>query len=211
MSNQIDQIMKKTQQYWYVDGLAEIGMGGLFLFLGLAYLGIGFLPWQGVRALLLGLGMPLVILAGIVAVRWFVSQAKERITYPRTGYIEYRKPKTARRWILMVVSGVVSAGLIALLINFMPVIGDRFVMAMTGVMVFFLMSLLAFRVSVWRFVLVGLAALVGGLLGTFFDLPDAYGSALFFGSFGTAWMISGVLTLRNYLTKTHPVQEQDNE
>ena len=211
MNTQIDQIMKKTQRYWYVDGLAEIGTGVMLLALGLAYFGIGYLPWKAVKVLLLGLAMPVVILAGMVVARWLVNKAKERITYPRTGYIEYRRPRTARRWIFILVSGVVSAGMIALLVNFMPILGDRFVMALTGVLVFFMMCVLAFQVSVWRFLLVGAAALAGGLAGTFFELPDAFGSALFFAMFGAAWLVSGGLTLRRYLASTRPAGEEIDE
>ena len=37
MNNNLDQTIKRTRQYWYVDGLAEIAFGGLCLLLGLYF------------------------------------------------------------------------------------------------------------------------------------------------------------------------------
>ncbi|KPL80126.1 hypothetical protein ADN00_01825 [Ornatilinea apprima] len=211
MNDPVQQMMKKTQRYWYVDGLAEIGAGALILLLGLLYLVVGWLPWQGVKAILLGLGMPVLLLGGMVGVRAWVNRAKQRLTYPRTGYVEYRRPKTARRWLVLLLSGVVSATTIALLINFMPLLGERFVMALTGLLVFAGMSYLAYQVNLWRFLLVGAAALAGGLLASLLNIPDPFNSALFFGVFGAAWLVSGGLTLRAYLASSTPAEEDADE
>lgn len=212
MKDQIDVIIKKTQRYWYVDGLSEIGAGVVIFLSGLFYLLVWRLPLQEAKALLLGLGMPLLIIAGCVGVRWLVGQAKERITYPRTGYIEYRRPKSGRRWVVGLVAGVISAGTTAILINFMPAVLERFIIAFTGVLVFFSLSLLSLRVGVWRLMGAGAAALAGGLAASWLDLPYPLNIALFLCAFGSAFLVSGGLTLRNYLARTRlPAQENEDE
>ena len=94
----LNQVTKRTAGYWYVDGLAEIGTGFVFLVLGVFYLVLaGFEP-GGVSSLIVGIGQPAIILLGVYGVSRVVRYFKERITFPRTGYVSYRrKPQNVRR------------------------------------------------------------------------------------------------------------------
>jgi hypothetical protein len=106
---------KRPFQYYNIDGVGELGIGFMLL-------GFGLLMW-------LQLHSPehsfwhrqytlFLFVAAMSAIIHYGSKAiKQRITYPRTGYVEYRKIDTVGRPMILgtLTSGLMSAALIVLL------------------------------------------------------------------------------------------------
>ena len=97
--DQIDSLLKRPIAYDNIDGLGELGSG----FICLAYTLIGLLQahapkgslWHGMPAFIVYVAVMLSI------IRYGTKTIKERITYPRTGYVEYR---CDARWRIMVLA-----------------------------------------------------------------------------------------------------------
>lgn len=85
----LDDITRRPQRYWNVDGLPELIMGLLWLLWGGAWLFGETLPhdwrwtafWMFTPAIL--------ALTGVGAV-WITKKLKARVTFPRTGYVEWK-------------------------------------------------------------------------------------------------------------------------
>ncbi len=65
-TNPIDEMIKRTRRYWYVDGLAEMGGGAVILLYAVYMILVGRIGENHrlLAGLALGLGQPLVILLG---------------------------------------------------------------------------------------------------------------------------------------------------
>lgn len=83
----IDRVIRRTQRYWYEDGLTEIGLGALYLGIGLIAAAQVVLPPGPLVLAISVLGLPVLFLAGGWALKRGIAAAKEQVTYPRTGYV----------------------------------------------------------------------------------------------------------------------------
>jgi hypothetical protein len=76
----LNEIERRPLKHWNVDGMPELLMGLIWLLMGGSYvLGPSHGAFRGVA--------PLVVLAAILWAKWFLKKLKERITYPRVGYV----------------------------------------------------------------------------------------------------------------------------
>lgn len=92
----LDDIGRRPQQYWNVDGLPEVVMGLLWMLWGGAWLFGETLPHDW-RWNLYWMFTPLVlVLTGCAAV-WATKWLKARYTFPRTGYVDWKEPSRATR------------------------------------------------------------------------------------------------------------------
>lgn len=203
--------LARPQRYWYVDGLAEMAGGGVIFLIGLCYTIAGLLPPGPARGLVLGIGQPLLVLTAAWFSQRTVRTLKERLTYPRTGYVEYRRPAGSKRWARVFLLGFVSfsvAALTALLGRDLP---DRFWPLFTGLMLALAIAYLGARIGLKRFFAVALFSLLLGGAVFYLNPPNPWSAALVFGLEGLAWTASGVLTLRQYLRDTHPLDAEDGD
>jgi hypothetical protein len=99
---------QRTLAYWFVDGIPEIAGGAGIVVVGL-FLYLAEAAGNDVFNTLALLTMLLLFPASARV----VSMLKERITYPRTGYVKYAKPSGQRRVVTMVISMVAAAALVA--------------------------------------------------------------------------------------------------
>ena len=101
---QIERLLERPKLYNNVDGVGELGMGAMLL-------GFGLLTWLQVRSPASALWhkayvvVPLILL-GALGIDRGMKAVKKRVTYPRTGFVEYRKRDTRR---LAAISFVVAA------------------------------------------------------------------------------------------------------
>ena len=88
----LDDLARRPQRYWDVDGLPEVTMGLLWMAWGGAWLFGESLPhdqwayklyWSLTPALLAG--------GGFLAV-WATKRLKARFTFPRAGYVAWKEP-----------------------------------------------------------------------------------------------------------------------
>ena len=169
MTDKIADATRRTRGYWYIDGLAEIGTGILFVVISIPYLLWSLVPQGSAWSKLASGGRDILLLMGIVISCVIIRAAKLHSTYPRTGYIEDQRP--GRKQVLTAsaigVAGVlVFAGLMVAGILLFP----AFRLGLLNTLVYFptifglFLSLgqvvLGFRTGLKRFyVLAGIAAL----------------------------------------------------
>ena len=112
---QVQSFLNRPKAYYNIDGVGELAMG----FMCLAYSLLGWLQahaskdsiWHGMPAFLVYVGLMCLIL------HYGPKTIKKHITYPRTGFVEYRKRDTVWRPMILgaVVSAAISAGLMVAL------------------------------------------------------------------------------------------------
>jgi hypothetical protein len=211
-NDDMKQVEKRVKRYWYTDGIAELASGGLFLLLGLYFGVLGYFEEGSLVSVILQVSMVLVLVGGAYGVRWLVNALKSRLTYPRTGYVEYRineKDAKRRRWVVAAVAMIIASASIVL-VDYIR--GLDSMVLITGVLVGVIFIALRGRSSgLQRFyVLGGLAILMGTGLA-YSGLPQIYTLTLFYGLLGIAVIISGGLVLRRYLAENPPQSEMSNE
>lgn len=212
MNDKFQIVEKRVKRYWYSDGIVELSLGGMFFLLGV-YFGIqGYLGEGSQASVIMQVGLFVLIFAGIVGVQRVVNALKARLTYPRTGYVEYRKDgqdiKQRRNIFMGVALALVAASII--LFDFFRNF-DSMILG-TGVMVgAVFIALRGKSTGVTRFYVLGVFSILLGVGLSFDKLPQEYNLALFYSLFGVAVMISGGLVLRRYLRENPMPAESDNE
>ena len=87
MTDNIYNLASRTRAYWFIDGLAEIGSGILFVVLGIHYLLWSLAPQGSALAKIASTGRDVLLLLGIAILFIVIRVAKQHSTYPRTGYL----------------------------------------------------------------------------------------------------------------------------
>jgi hypothetical protein len=200
------QVRQRVYRYWYEDGLAEIAGGSVLALVGLYFWVQSRLPADSLFVPLFGVGFPILVLVSGWLARHWVRVAKERWTYPRTGYVQYHRPGNRRRW-LTVGIGVGTGILITLLIARGP-IAEAWLPALAGTIVGAGILYLAHTVGLIRFYVLASLSVLLGIALSLSDLEDPLRSAAYFGPLGMAWIVAGSLTLSRYLRLTQPPMEE---
>ena len=211
-TNEIKQVEQRVKRYWYTDGIAELASGGMFLLLGLYFGVMGYFEEGSLISVILQVSMVLFFIGGAFGVRWLVNTLKSRLTYPRTGYVEYRLKDagTRNRRLVIVASAMVIAAASIWLVDYVHVFESM--VFVTGLLVGVIFIALRGKSSGLKrfYVLGGLAILLGAILA-YSGLPQGYTLTLFYSLLGIAILISGGLVLRGYLTENPPPVENENE
>jgi hypothetical protein len=204
---------KRTIQYWYVDGSFEFFFGGICLVLATYFYTNHLLADSWLANLLTGLFV-LVMLGGGYVVNRLVMMMKERITFPRTGYISFQRKTGSARWVRMLLVGlvaaIVSAAMTILLLN-RPA-GFDWIVATTGLVFGAVIAYLGLRTGLARFFVNAAVSLVSGIALGFVNLPENLGLTSFYGILGTLLLVIGGLALWQYLRQNpRPVEGGDAE
>ncbi len=211
-SDEMKAVEQRVKRYWYTDGIAELASGGLFILLGIYFGAQGFLGEGSMVSVILQVSLILLMIGGAFGVRWLVNTLKARLTYPRTGYVEYRvneKDAKVRRY---VVAGVAMIIAIASIVLIDYIRGLDSMALITGLLVGVIFIALRGKSSgLKRFYLLGGLAIVLGVALSFSGLSQAYNLGLFYGLLGIAILISGGLVLRRYLSENPLPAENDHE
>jgi len=203
MTTSIENLTRRTYQYWYNDGLTELAAGTLILLIGLINLLLALLNSSTLNTMSLIL-QPLVLVGGVFAINGIVKPLKERYIYPRTGYVAYRKPEGRRLHLLRAMAallGLVIAIAAALLLR---VIQEAWLPALVGLFLAFFMTYLGFKLGLIRFYVVASVTVLLGLAAAWLQLNDLYSKAFTYSGFGLALIVSGSLTLWHYYKTTRP-------
>jgi hypothetical protein len=210
-NDEMKQVEKRVKRYWYTDGIAELASGGMFLLLGLYFGVLGYFEEGSLVSVILQVSMILVFVGGAFGVRWLVNTLKSRLTYPRTGYVEYRvneKDAKMRRYVVMAVAMMFAVASIVLLDY---IRGLEAMVLFSGVIIGVIFVALRGRSSgLKRFYVLGGLSIVLGIGLAFSNLSQVYTLSLFYGMLGMAIMISGGLVMRQYLGE-NPVQAENGD
>jgi hypothetical protein len=205
MKDQIDQAMRRAQRYWHIDGLTEIAFAWIFLILGLYFYLSATQPQGTLLSTLIDSSLFLIVLAGAFLSGKLVSYVKERVTYPRTGYVSYQRKSGANRWIAMGIA-MLMGGIMGGLIDMAPASLNRMT-AYTGFFLAIPLLVLGFRSGSWRFYLLCIVSLGLGLGLSLTGHENTLGLSYYYLLLSLAMFISGGLTFLIYLRKTTPPEE----
>jgi hypothetical protein len=210
-NDDMKQVEKRIRRYWYTDGIAELASGGMFLLLGLYFGVLGYFEQGSLVSVILQVSMILVFVGGAFGVRWLVNTLKSRLTYPRTGYVEYRVKDgdTRKRRLVIVVSAMAISAASIVLIDYIR--GMESMVFITGLLVGIIFIALRGKSSgLRRFYVLGGLAIVLGVALAYSGLPQMYTLTLFYSLLGVAILISGMLVLRRYLAENPSLAENNN-
>ena len=205
MQQDIHQVEQRVRRYWYSDGLGELIGGGMFILLGVYFALQEYLGEDSPLTAILQASMVLLLIGGAFVARWLVNTMKTRLTYPRTGYVEYHAPKRNPRARGLVVLGVGMAVAVGAVVIAWLLGSPDLIVAMTGILFGGVLAATAGRsTGLARFYVLGGISFMLGVLLSYSGLPEGYALGLFYVLVGVAALISGGLVLGRYL-RENPV------
>ena len=209
MSRDFSDVEQRVRRYWYVDGIGELLGGGMFLLLALYFSVQQYFGDQSLVGVILQSSFALILIGGVVITRRLIHALKARITYPRTGYVEYEQKNEIQRRLLAIVVAT-TVGVVSVLITRRITQIDALV-AISGVLVaIVLLVKQGWTAKVMRFYFLSLIAVILGIALSMSGLPRGYNLGAFYGLMGTAFVISGALTLVRYLRENPLPAENQN-
>lgn len=202
MDKNINQVMRRTRQYWFSDGLVELSVGLLFLVLGIHFYLQSTLPEGSLLLLALQVGFVLLLFGAIFLSRYLVNKFKTRLTTPRTGYVSYKRASRKQRLVSIIIISIIAVLNAAVFLT--TPISLNWVPAITGLVVGSLWLISAVRVGLLRFYLQSILAYLLGILLSFSSMEIFLSLALFYGFIGGVLVLSGGWTLVHYLRNNPP-------
>jgi hypothetical protein len=114
MAHSLDlpELERRSVKYWNEDGLPELVMGLLWVLWGGAWLVGSALPDGPVRNTYWTFTPVLLASSGVAAV-WLTKKLKARVTFPRTGYVQWKEPTRSQRLLTAAVAIVAAAAVTA--------------------------------------------------------------------------------------------------
>ncbi len=208
MKDNLSDIEQRVKRYWYVDGFGElVGGGGMCLILALYFAAQQYFGENSLISGLLQAGLVLVLLGGLYLVRRLINAAKVRVTYPRTGFVEYSQPgNKALAGILSAVMAMVMAFTFIFIVRQFNRI-DAMVAVSGAVFSIVLFVKQVWTVKVKRFYILSAVSLVCGAILSVSGFPRGYNLGLFYLLMSLSFAISGGLTLKKYLDE-NPLQPE---
>jgi hypothetical protein len=200
MQSNLSNVEQRVKRYWYTDGIGELIGGGMFILLGIYFALQEFLGQRSIMGAILQVSLILLMIGGMAAGRWLINTLKTRLTYPRTGYVEYhfdeRTTNSRRVWTV-----ILAFAISALTMVFVRLFQSfDSIVAVTGIAVGLILMILRAKSSgLARFYGLGTASVILGLALSASGLPNGYSLGLFYSLMGVCFIISGAWTLRRYL------------
>lgn len=198
----IDKIEKRTVRSFYEDGLFEIALGLVFLLLGGYFFAQAVVPEDSALGGVLSILFIFVVVFAVFFVNRILRFFKRRITYPRTGYVAFKKkePNPKRRIATAIVGGLIGASMAALY-SLSPSI-KVLLPALNGLILAIAVLLFANKIGLIRYYILAAASAVIGFAVTAAGIGDIKGVSLYYGIFGAAVVLSGLATLVVYLRRS---------
>ncbi len=215
MAKRILDVDKRVRRYWYSDGIVELVFGGLFLLLGMFLSLMGYLGEDSTAGTAVAVIMVLTMMGGVLGMQRLVNTLKARLTYPRTGFVEYRagdKEGTQRRYLVMT---IILAGMVLLILMLSHLPGLDSTVLATGLIMGLVFIAVRAKSSggLMRFYILGGLSILLGVGLSLSGLSRSFGLGLFFDLLGITMMVTGGFVLQGYV-RDNPMpadEEGDNE
>jgi hypothetical protein len=128
--DQVERLMQRPLLYNNIDGVGELGLGCMFL-------GSALLQWLPIRDIWWHrYGSFVGFLLLITAIHYGIQSIKTSITFPRTGFVAYRKRETVWRPMILGagVSALIAAGLYFVTRSYWDIDGSHWAMTMPAIL-----------------------------------------------------------------------------
>jgi len=204
--------LKKPQlraiQYFYTDGSFEFAFGLLCLLLGVYF--CVEVHVQGWLSAVVDGSLVLVMVGGAWLINRLIKLLKERITYPRTGDISYRREQGVKR-AGRIAAGLVLGGLVgataAVLIG-LSLRGLDIMPIFTGTILGLVLGFLGFHASLLRLYILGCLSILTGAALAFSGLESTTSLMAYYLATSLILFASGGVTLWRYLRTTPPPEQE---
>jgi hypothetical protein len=207
MSDNLRNSQLRTFQYFYVDGSFEFGFGLLCLILAAFFFAERHV--QGWLSAVVDSSLVLVLIGGAWLINRLIKLLKERITWPRTGYVTYNRREGSNRG-RRLVSGLVIGGLVAALASILatsPNIRISMLPLLSGLLLGLVLMGFAWRTSIPRFYLLAFLSAVLGVILAYGRLEAIVALAYYYLVFGMVLFATGACVLRAYLHQNPAAQD----
>jgi hypothetical protein len=193
-------------RYWFEDGLSEISIGMLFLIIGLVLQAENLLPPGSFLSGVAGFGNFILVLAGVWLVRRVVRSLKSRLTYPRTGYVVYRKIYPVQRFLTLIIGVFIVFLMVWMFIEY-PQASPVWVPLIQGIVLGIFLVMIGLRSGLARFHILALFTLLLSFGLSQVGNGETPMVGAIFAALGLGLTISGVIGLKRYIEQTQPHQE----
>ncbi len=201
MTVSIKNTIERTRQYWYIDGFSEILVGAIFVILGLLNSATLVIRPSIGSAVIVGIGYPLVILGGILFGNKWVKSMKEKVTYPRTGYVKYIQPERPSRKARMI-KALIIAFMVSIVVNVIISRLDPFWLVFgTGLMIAAFTVYMGVQIPLNRFHILAAWIVVVSIIAARLPVSDEIQMGLLLAGTGLGWLVAGSTSLITYLRK----------
>ncbi|MBI5086716.1 MAG: hypothetical protein HZB13_19235 [Acidobacteria bacterium] len=197
----LSDLQSRPLRYWNIDGLPELMMGLVWILWGGSFILGESLP-KGTARNVFWMFIPAILCLSGVASNWAVKRLKERITYPRAGFIEMKQPGGALRLATAAVAMVSAAALAALVVRARAAGIQTMISPIFGVLVSLAFLVASVRMKAPHYLaLAGLSLALGLAFGAF-QLGWESLNYLFL-ALGAVCSLAGAIRLALFL-KRHP-------
>jgi hypothetical protein len=203
----------RAYQYTYIDGTFEFIFGGFCLLLAGFFYIQAAMP-ESLLSTILTMSLVIITPAGALLINRLVNRFKENVTYPRTGYVAFQRPKEGlhrgvRVGFMLGLTAIIG-GTVAAFITRTPQTLD-WMPLLTGFVFGGVFFWIGFRSALPRFVVIALLILLCGLVLTLRGIGDMPGLSLFYALSGLILLLSGAFTLWRYLRRNPPTSGVTDE
>ena len=211
MPHDLKESLLRAIQYFYVDGTYEFGFGLLCLILaGYFYAEAHVSGWLSA---IVDASLVLVMIGGGYLIQLLIRRLKERLTWPRTGYVSYqRKQGIQRGWrigLVLVIGGVIG-GVVASATTMLVMNQDIQIAVMpliSGLLLGMVMVILGWRTSIPRFYIMALLSAALGVTLAYSGLENSVSLIAYYASLAVVQLFTGTCVLSNYL-RQNPLQKE---
>ncbi len=215
MSNSEREIQNLVRRYWIEDGIPDLIVGSIFII-------YAALLWWGAHSTQNWINMfsAVALILMIIISQKLVEKLKEKITYPRTGYVKYVSIhlKDRTKYVLIwlgVAALLVLLALVALIVGG-ETAGMIFIWILIPLIFSTLIGMIAYSQTSKRYAFYAIFSLLSGLGSNVIaqQFSEAMRNTILYGvgillPTGIVMILGGVFTLINYL-RQHP-QPKDDE
>lgn len=217
MTDDLKKYQQRTVQYDHVDGTPELAFGGLFLLIAICSYIFAKLPDLS-NSIFSTLIIMLVFVGGGFLIGRLGQIFKERVTYPRTGYVAYKRQgrPIKRSTRLMIWIGVPLLTVILLALLFLnrqrvPAQSQDFASyvwpGLTGLLFSGIWAIAGWKIALPRYYFIAAATFLIGVGLLVSGVGVNLGMALLFGAMSLVLFTSGGVTLWKYLRQSPLPQE----
>jgi hypothetical protein len=211
MSDELKKSQQRAIQYFYSDGTFEFALGLLSLLLAVYFYLEAHV--QGWLSTIVEASLVLVMISGAVLINRLIKRLKERLTWPRTGYVSYQRKKGVQRgWGFAI--GLVIGGVVAMVTTVLVMTQDLKIAVMpllSGLLFGILLAILGWRASIPRFYLLALLSAVLGVALAYSRLENTVSLIAYYASITVVLLFTGTCVLRTFLRQNPMPKDSPDE
>jgi len=187
---------KRARAHYFEDGTVDFGaavvcaaLSALFAIEAAALPGSALDGWSAVA-------LPFVVIGGVGAAKRLIGYLKERISYPRTGFVKAAEPSSRQRAVTSAVSAAAGFAIAAVIVRTDAV---SLVPVLHGLVGGAFLAFLAVRPGVRRYAVLSACSVTIGAVAGLAAVGPEVAVAGFYGGMAACLIVSGSIALRTYL------------